>query len=159
MLPTRLCAFLVSSIDLRVELNVTDDEAVAGGDVGMKRSCSALVALRMQIVLPISVTVSDTWLAAASRRLTGDIPALVACVLAAATRLLRVASARSRRACKLSISTSARSRVGRRSKARTSSTTAVTAFTIDFIGVSTRVGELDRAAVRSESIAETKAVT
>jgi hypothetical protein len=36
---------------------------------------------------------------------------------------------------------------------------AVTAFTTDFIGVSTRTGELDRAAVRRLSIAERKAVT
>ena len=60
-------------------------------------SCSARVALRMQIILEMSVTVAETRLAAASRRLTGDIPELMACVLVAATRFERVASRRSRR--------------------------------------------------------------
>ena len=113
----------------------------------------------MRTVLPISVTVAETWLAAASSRLTGDIPELVACVFVAVVRLLSVASARSRSACKASRLTSARSRVGRRSKVRTSSTIAVTALTTDFIGVSTRVGALDRPAVKRLSIADTKAVT
>jgi hypothetical protein len=45
----------------------------------------------MHTVLPISVAVADRWLAAASRRLTGDIPELVACISEAVTRLLRVA--------------------------------------------------------------------
>lgn len=60
-------------------------------------SCSARVAFRMQMILEISVTVIETWLAAASRRLTGDIPELTACVLVATTRFERVASRRSRR--------------------------------------------------------------
>lgn len=158
-LPTRLCAAFVSSIDRNVGLKADDGDAVAGGDAGVKRSCSALVALRMQTVLPMSVTVRETWLAAASSRLTGDMPALVAWVFTAATKLLSVASARSRRACRDSISTSARSRAGRRSKARTSSTIAVTALTTDFMGVSTLVGELDRPAVKRPSMAERNAVT
>lgn len=125
----------------RIVLNADDDgELVGGGDVGPKCSCSAFVALRMQIVLPISVTVYETWLAAASSRLTGAMPALVACVFAAVTKLLSVASARSRRACRASRLTSARSRAGWRSKTRTSSTIAVTALTTDFIGVKTLVG-------------------
>ena len=36
---------------------------------------------------------------------------------------------------------------------------SVIVFAMDFVGVSTRIGELDHAAVRSESIAETMAVT
>jgi hypothetical protein len=56
----------------------------------------------MQIVIPISVTVTDTWLAAALRKLIGDIPELVACVLDAVTRLLSVALALSLRAFSMS---------------------------------------------------------
>ena len=63
----------------------------------MKSSCSARVAFRMQMILEISVIVAETWLAAASRRLTGDIPELTACVFVATTRFERVASRRSRR--------------------------------------------------------------
>ena len=149
---------LWGSVD-RKELAMDEGTPDGGGETGANRSCSAFVALRMQTVLPISVTVSETWLAAASSRLTGDMPAPVACVFAAATRLLSVASARSRRACSASKLTSARSREGRRSNARTSSTIAVTAFTTDFMGVSTLVGALDRPAVSRLSIAETNAVT
>jgi hypothetical protein len=56
---------------------------LGGGEVveGANSSCSALVALRTQTVLPISVTVADTWLAAAFNK----IPKLVACVLEAVT--------------------------------------------------------------------------
>ena len=60
LLPPRLWAFLASSIDRRVGLKDTEEEAVAGGDAGVNRSCSAFVALRIQIVLPISVTVNET---------------------------------------------------------------------------------------------------
>lgn len=102
--------------------------------------------------------VADTWLAAASKRLTGDIPELVACVLVAATKLLRVASARSRSDRRVSRSTSDRSRCARRSNDRRSSIMDVTELMTDFIGVSTRVGALDRPAVRRPSMADTKAV-
>lgn len=103
--------------------------------------------------------VADTWLAAASKRLTGDIPELVACVLDAATKLLSVASARSRSDRRASRSTSERSRWGRRSNDRTSSIMDVTELITDFMGVSTRVGALDRPAVRRPSMADTKVVT
>lgn len=112
----------------------------------------------MHNVLPSSVMVAETWLAAASKRLTGDIPELVACVLEAATRLLRVASALSRNDRRASGSTSARSLVGLRSKVRTSSIMNVTALTTAFIGVSTRVGALVRPAVSRPSIADRNAV-
>lgn len=85
-------------------------------------SCSAFVAFRMCTVFATSVIVDDTWLAAASSKLTGDIPALVAWVFVAVTRLLSVASARSRRTRNASVSTSDRSRRGLRSKVRMSST-------------------------------------
>ena len=55
----------------------------------LESSCSARDALRMQIVFPISITIADTWLAAAARRLTGNILELVACVLNAVMRLKR----------------------------------------------------------------------
>jgi hypothetical protein len=132
---------------------------VEGDAYAAAASCSARDAFRMHTVRAISVIVTATWLAAASRRETGDMPALVACVLLAATRLLRVASARSRRAASWSTSTSERSRAGRPSKARTSSTMEETAFTTAFMGVKTRVGALERPAVRSASMPERKAVT
>ena len=47
-------------------------------DVGMNCSCSFFDAFRNPTIFPISVTVVATWLAAASKRLTGDSPALVA---------------------------------------------------------------------------------
>jgi hypothetical protein len=86
---------LISSTDRKDGENPFVADELGGGEVaeGANSSCSALVALRKQTVLPISVTVADTWLAAASNKLTGDIPKLVACVLEAVTRLLRVASA------------------------------------------------------------------
>ena len=61
--------------------------------------CSAHVALRMQMVLEMSVMVAEIWLAAASRRLMGNIPELMACVLVAATgtRFERIASRCSQR--------------------------------------------------------------
>lgn len=59
VLPPRLRELFASSIDRKVGLKLAD-EAVAGGDAGVNRSCSALVALRMQMVLPISETVSET---------------------------------------------------------------------------------------------------
>jgi hypothetical protein len=52
----------------------------------------------MQTLFPISVMVTDTWLAVASRRLTRDMPKLVTGVLDAVTRLLSVALASSLRA-------------------------------------------------------------
>jgi len=42
-----------------------------------KSSSSARDAFRIQTAFPISVTVTDTWTAGVSRRLTGDIPELV----------------------------------------------------------------------------------
>ena len=68
-------------------------------DMDLWWSSSAFVDLRMRTILPMSVTAADRWLAAASRRLTGDIPMLVACVLVAVTRFPSVASVRSLRAC------------------------------------------------------------
>jgi hypothetical protein len=47
-----------------------------------------MVAFRIKITFPISVMVVETWLAAASNKLTGDIPELVACPFEAVTRLL-----------------------------------------------------------------------
>jgi uncharacterized membrane protein (DUF441 family) len=73
---------------------------------GENSSCSACVAFRMKTIFAISVTVEETWLAAASSKLTGDMPELVACVLVATTKLLKVASARSLRVLKLSKLTS-----------------------------------------------------
>lgn len=128
---------------------------VSGGTVNS--SCSARVALRMQMILEISVTVAETWLAAASRRLTGDIPELKACVLVATTRFERVASRRSREERRWSTSTLARA--GRISYARTSSMIAEVEFTIAFIGMRTRVGAFVRPAARRLSIPDTKAVT
>lgn len=136
---------------------LADIGVVAGIEVS-NCSCSALEALRMCTVFAISVIVDETWLAAASRRLTGDIPAPVACVLVAAIRLLNVASARSRRTRSASWSTSERSRLGRRSKVRTSSMMYETALTTSFMGDKTRVGAFERPAVRRLSMADTKAV-
>jgi hypothetical protein len=150
---------LISSTDFK------DGENTFVADVGdvtviaAKSSCSVLVAFRTHTVLPISVTVAETWLAAASSRLTGDIPKLVACVFEAVTRLLRVASARSLNDLITSMSTSDRSLIGRRSNRRTSSIMAETALTTDFMGVRTRVGAFERPAVRRLSMAERKDVT
>ena len=106
--------------------------------------------------MPISVTVEETWLAAASSRLTGDIPELVACVFEAATRVLSVASRRSRSTRSESMS---KSRRARRSYDLTSSRIAVTALITAFIGVRTRVGAFERPAVSRPSMADRKAVT
>jgi hypothetical protein len=52
--------------------DVEDD--VDTRDICECSSCSAFVALRIHTVLPISVIGVETWLAAASSKLTGDIP-------------------------------------------------------------------------------------
>lgn len=158
LLPPRKCIVLSSLTDRKAgEKLPPGEELDRGGSTNW--SCSALVALRTQSVLPISVTVEDTWLAAASNKLTGDMPLLVACVLEAVTRLLNVASMRSCKAWSVSVSISLRSLRDLRSNILISSTIAVTAFTTAFIGVRTRVGALERPAVRRLSIADTKAVT
>jgi hypothetical protein len=51
-----------------------DDERCEASVETENASCSARVALRMQTILEISVTIVETWLAAVSRRLTGDVP-------------------------------------------------------------------------------------
>jgi hypothetical protein len=150
----RSCPDRSSSIDRR-DGAYEEADWEGSGEVE-NSSCSACVAFRMKISLDISVMVADTWLAAASRRLTGDMPELVACVLVAATRFDSVSSRRSRRDRRWSISTSMR--VGRDSYARTSSMTAEAEFTTAFMGMSTRVGAFDRPAVRRLSIPDTKAV-
>ena len=126
------------------------------GCVAWNCSCSVGVALLMKEAFAISVIVDDTWLAAASRRLTGDIPAPVAWLFVATTRLLRVASARSLRDRRMSRLTS--SDRGLRSNCLRSSVIAVTALTTAFIGARTRVGELLLPAVNKLSTAETNAV-
>ena len=77
-----LCSGLTSSTELKdgdkpsavAEFGGAGDEA----EEPLKSSCLARDAFRKQTVLPISVMVADTWLAGASRGLTGDIPRLVA---------------------------------------------------------------------------------
>jgi hypothetical protein len=105
----------------------------------------------MSTVLPSSVTTALTWLAAASSRLTGDRPALVACVLAAATRFSTVASARASIAL-----TSSDAAAG---VARTSSIMVCSAFTTAFVGARTAVGAGERPALRRSSTPDRKAVT
>ena len=119
-------------------------------------SCSAELALLMKPTFAISVIV-NTWLAAASRRLTGDIPAPVAWLLVATTRLLRVASARSFRERSTSRSTSPGR--DRRSNYLRSLVIAVTALKNAFMGARTRVGELLLPAVNRLLTAGTNAVT
>ena len=119
---------------------------------GANRSCSVLVARRRRTTRSSSVTAAETWLAAASSKLTGERPKLVACVLEAATRFDSVASTRSSKACMPSGSEY------RREWDRTSSRILVTALTTHFIGMSTRVGALPRPAERRESMAVKKAV-
>ena len=152
-LPTLLCIDRSST-----ERSIGEKAFRVGGVAAANCSCSCFVARRMSTVRASSVTVADTWLAAASSKLTGDMPELDACVLTAATRLLSVASKRSDKALSVSGSTSERSRELRRSKARLSSIIAEAALTTAFIGESTRVGAFERPAVSKLSTELRKAV-
>ncbi len=109
---------------------------------GANRSCSVLVARRRRTTRSSSVTAAETWLAAASSKLTGERPKLVACVLEAATRFDSVASTHSSKTCTPSGSEY------RREWDRTSSRILVTGLTTHFIGMSMRVGALPRPAER-----------